>query len=257
MSAVVCSDIEPTACLELRSAALTLMAVVLKTADLDALADELEQRADAMPGLFDDEPVAVDLSLLRESSGPVPVPDFHALVVLLCQHGMRPIAARGGNAEQMAAARDVGLIEAPEGARIALREIAPPQIVERIVERVVEVPLQPLPPLVIDKPLRSGQQAYAQGRDLIVRALVSFGAEVMADGDIHLYAPLRGRAHAGAKGNRDARIYCHSLQAQVLGIAGVFRTADEPLPEGVAGQAAMVRLVRDDKGERLEIERLG
>jgi septum site-determining protein MinC len=245
MSAVLSSDTDSSTCLELRSAALTLMAVMLKTADLDALADELDHRADAMPGLFDDEPVAVDLSLLREAGE---VPDFNALVVLLCQHGMRPIAARGGNAEQMAAARAAGLIEAPEGAR-------PAQIVERVVEQVVEreVQLPPLPPLVIDKPLRSGQQVYARDRDLIVRALVSFGAEVLADGDIHLYAPMRGRAHAGAGGNRNARIWCHSLQAQVLAIAGVFRTTDEPLPEGVAGQAAMVRL----EGERLEIERLG
>jgi septum site-determining protein MinC len=246
MSAVVCSDLDNNACLELRSAALTLMAVVLKTGDLDALAGELDRRAHAMPGLFDDEPVAVDLSLLREGAE---VPDFHGLVVLLCQHGMRPIAVRGGNAVQMLAARSAGLIEAPEGARTALRVAAPP----RVVERVVEMQLPPLPPLVIDKPLRSGQQVYAQGRDLIVRALVSFGAEVMADGDIHLYAPLRGRAHAGAKGNRQARIYCHSLQAQVLAIAGVFRTSDEALPQGVAGQPAMVLL----EGGRLEIERLG
>jgi septum site-determining protein MinC len=259
MSAVICSDLDDsTAGLELRSAALTLMAVVLKTSDLDALADELEQRADAMPGLFDDEPVAVDLSALREGDA---LPDFDALVVLLCQHGMRPIAARGGNAVQMAAARAAGLIEAPEGLRTALREVPAPQTVERVVERIVEreveriveVPLPPPPPMVVDKPLRSGQQVYAQGRDLIVRALVSYGAEVKADGDIHLYAPMRGRAHAGAQGRKDARIYCHSLQAQVLAIAGVFRTTDEPLPEGVAGGPAVVWL----EGERLEIERLG
>jgi septum site-determining protein MinC len=255
MSAVVSSEIDHTACLELRSAALTLMAVVLKTSELEVLADELEQRADAMPGLFDDEPVAIDLTALRDSES---VPDFDALVVLLCQHGMRPIAARGGNDVQMSAARAAGLIEAPEGVRAVP---PPPQIVERIVERtverVVEVQLPPPPPLVLDKPLRSGQQVYAQGRDLIVRALVSYGAEVKADGDIHLYAPMRGRAHAGARGRKDARIYCHSLQAQVLGIAGVFRTTDEPLPDGVAGQPALVRLHSDEQGERLEIDRLG
>ena len=249
MSAVVSSEID-TACLELRSAALTLMAVLLKTADLDVLTEELEQRAHAMPGLFDDEPVAVDLSLLRESQAPL---DFGALVVLLCQHGMRPIAVRGGSEQQMSAARAVGLIEAPEGLRTALREVAAPQVIERVVERVVEVQLQPLPPLVIDKPLRSGQQVHAHGRDLIVRALVSYGAEVSADGDIHVYAPLRGRAHAGAAGRRDARIYCHRLEAQMLAIAGVFRSCDDTLPDGLAGQAVVVRL----EGERLEIERLG
>jgi septum site-determining protein MinC len=252
MSAVVvCSEVEP-ACLELRSAALTLMAVVLKTCDLDRLGAQLERRAAVVPGLFDDEPVAVDLSQLRESEAEL---DFGALVVLLCQHGMRPIAVRGGSTAQTEAARAAGLIEAPEGARPPLREVAAPlpQVVERVIERVVEVQLQPLPPLVIDKPLRSGQQVHAQGRDLIVRALVSFGAEVLADGDIHIYAPLRGRAHAGAAGNREARIYCHSLQAQVLAIAGVFRTADDPLPPDMAGQPAMVRL----EGARLEVERLG
>jgi septum site-determining protein MinC len=244
MSAVIRSDFA-SACLDLRSAALTLMAVVLKTSDLEVLAADLEQRAVQMPGLFDDEPVALDLSVLRDASE---LPDFGALVVLLCQHGMRPIAVRGGNELQMAAARAAGLIEAPEGARTA-----PAQVIERVVERVVEVQLQPLPPLVIDKPLRSGQQVYARERDLIVRALVSYGAEVLADGDIHLYAPMRGRAHAGAGGNRAARIWCHHLQAQVLAIAGVFRTADEPLPEGVAGQPAVAWL-QDD---RVEIERLG
>jgi septum site-determining protein MinC len=249
MSAVVCSDVN-TSCLELKSAALTLMALVLKTTDLAQLAEELSQRASVMPGLFDDEPVVVDLSSVRETEQPI---DFDVLVVLLMQHGMRPVAVRGGAAEQMAAALASGLLEAPEGARPALREVAAPEVVERIVEKVVEVKLPPLPALVIDKPLRSGQQVYAQGRDLIVLALVSFGAEVIADGDIHVYAPLRGRAHAGKSGNTEARIYCHCMEAQVLAIAGVLRTTDVALPDGIVGHAAMVRL----DGEQLVVERLG
>jgi septum site-determining protein MinC len=251
MSAVVCCDIE-TARLELRSAALTLMAVVLKTVDLEQLADALAQRAAEMPGLFDDEPVVVDLSGVRGSG---PALDLPALLVLLRGHGMRPLAARGGNAEQMAAAVAAGLLEAPEGARPPAREAAPPP--PEVIERRVEVQLPPLPPLVIDKPLRSGQQVYARDRDLIVLALVSFGAEVMADGHIHVYAPLRGRAHAGAGGNAQARIFCHSMQAQVLAIAGTYLTTDEPLPADVAGRAAMVRLVDDGQERRLVVEPLG
>jgi septum site-determining protein MinC len=249
MSAVICSDVN-TSCLELKSAALTLMALVLKTTDLAQLAGELSQRASAMPGLFDDEPVVVDLSFVRETEEAI---DFDVLVVLLMQHGMRPVAVRGGAAAQMAAALASGLLEAPEGARPALREVLAPEVVERIVEKIVEVQLPRLPPLVIDKPLRSGQQVHAQGRDLIVLALVSFGAEVSADGDIHIYAPLRGRAHAGKSGNTEARIYCHCMQAQVLAIAGVWRTTDVALPDGVVGEAAMVRL----EGEQLVVERLG
>ncbi len=246
MSAVVCSDLPFAARLELKSAALTLMAVVLKTADLEALADELEQRASVMPGLFDDEPVAIDLSGVRDADAAI---DFEALLALLRRHRMRPLAVRGGNEAQMAAAVAAGLLDAPEGAR-PLRELPRPEVIERF----VEVQLAPLPPLVVDKPLRSGQQVYARDRDLIVLALVSHGAEVMADGHVHVYAPLRGRAHAGKSGNTDARIFCQRMEAQVLAIAGVHRTTDEPLPAGVAmGGSAMVRL----DGERLVIEPLG
>lgn len=248
MSAVVCSD-TTAARLELKSAALTLMAVVIKTTDLEALADELAQRVDVMPGLFDEEPVAVDLCAVRDAEQAL---DVEALLAMLRRYRMRPVAVRGGNAGQMAAALAAGLIEAPEGARPRLREIAPPPPPE-VIERFVEVQLAPLPPLVVDKPLRSGQQVYARDRDLIVLALVSFGAEVMADGHIHLYAPMRGRAHAGAAGNTEARIFCHGLEAQVLAIAGVYRTMDEPLPDGVASRPAMVRLA----GGELAIEPLG
>jgi septum site-determining protein MinC len=237
-----------TAVLELRSAALTLIAVVLKTTDLDVLAIELEHRASVMPGLFDDEPVAIDLSCVRDAELPV---NFVDLLALFRRHRMVPVAARGGNIEQMAAAFAAGLVEAPEGAR-PVRELSlvPPAPAP---ERIVEVQLPALPPMIVDRPLRSGQQVYARDRDLIVLALVSFGAEVMADGHIHLYAPLRGRAHAGAAGNTEARIFCHRLEAQVLAIAGVYRTMDEPLPDGVAGRAAMVRLA----GGELAIEPLG
>ncbi|MBL8319322.1 MAG: septum site-determining protein MinC, partial [Burkholderiaceae bacterium] len=93
----VVSRENPTALLELRSAALTLIAVVLKTTDLDALAGELEQRASVMPGLFDDEPVAIDLSRMRDEEAPI---DFAALLALLRRHRMVPLAVRGGSETQ-------------------------------------------------------------------------------------------------------------------------------------------------------------
>jgi septum site-determining protein MinC len=237
-----------TAILELRSAALTLIAVVLKTTDLDALAAELEQRAAAMPGLFEHEPVAVDLSRVREQMLPI---DFPALLALLRRHRMVPLAVRGGSDEQMAAAFACGLVQAPEGAR-APREAPPATPVATLTERIVEVQLPAPPPLVVDKPLRSGQQVYARERDLIVLALVSYGAEVIADGHIHVYAPLRGRAIAGAKGNPEARIFTTAMEAQLLAIAGVYRTTEVPLPTEVVGRAAMVRLA----GESLLVEPL-
>ena len=223
------------AILELRSATLTLIAMVLRTTDLDVLALELEQRSSLLPSLFDDEPVAIDLSRVRDAAAPI---DFIALVALLRRYRMVPVAARGGSPEQMAAALAVGLVEAPVGGRPAREPVPVP-------ERVVEVQLPPKPPLVIDRPLRSGQQVRAHDRDLIVLALVSHGAEVIADGHIHVYAPLRGRALAGASGNTEARIFTTTMEAQLLSIAGVYRAIDEPLPADIAGRPAMARLDGD------------
>ncbi len=245
--AAVPSEIAAT--LELRSATLTLVAMVLKTADLAALGAELEQRASEVPGLFDDEPVALDLARLRDAPDPI---DFPALVALLRRYRMRPLAARGGSAEQMAAALAAGLVEVPVGGRPVRAAAAIPTPIERIVEVPLEVQLPPLPPLVVDRPLRSGQQVYARERDLIVLALVSHGAEVIADGHVHVYAPLRGRALAGAGGDTHARIFTTAMDAQLLAIAGRWRTTDEPLPAAVLGRPAMVRL----DGEQLIVEPL-
>jgi septum site-determining protein MinC len=115
-----------------------------------------------------------------------------------------------------------------------------------------ELQLPPPPPLIVDKPLRSGQQVYARGGDLVVLALVSFGAEVIADGHIHVYAPLRGRAMAGAQGDTGARIFTTCMQSQLVAIAGTYRTTETPWPEAVLGKAAQVRL----DGERLIVEAL-
>jgi septum site-determining protein MinC len=154
---------------------------------------------------------------------------------------MVPLAVRGGSDLQMAAAFAAGLVAAPESGR-PLREAAAP--LERVVEVPVPVQLLPPPPLVVERPLRSGQQVYAEGRDLIMLGLVSHGAEVIADGHVHVYAPLRGRAIAGARGNTGARIFTTLMQAQLLGIAGVLRTTED-LPAAVTGRAAMVRLADD------------
>ena len=101
--------------------------------------------------------------------------------------------------------------------------------------------------LIVDKPLRSGQHVYAKGRDLVVMAMVNPGAEIMADGHIHVYAPLRGKAIAGARGNKDARIYASCMEAELVSIAGIYRTSgDTPIPKEVAGKSAQIRLI-DDK----------
>ena len=100
------------------------------------------------------------------------------------------------------------------------------------------------PALVIDKTVRSGQRIYADGTDLIVLAVVSAGAELIADGDIHVYAPLRGRALAGARGNANARIFSQSMEAELVSIAGNFKILED-VPAALKGKPAQVFLDQD------------
>lgn len=228
---------------ELKSAALTLVAVLLKTTDLELLALALEARFADAPELFDQDPVAIDLSLLREADEAI---DFGALVTLLRRYKMQPIAAKAGSAAQMDAALAAGLTEAHGPA-----QPSPPAPAAALAV-AVETPAAPRTALIVDKPLRSGQRVYAKGGDLIVLAVVSFGAEVIADGNIHVYAPLRGRALAGALGDTSARIFTTCMEAQLLSIAGIYRTTETELPAAVLGKTAQVRL----DGERLVVEAL-
>ncbi len=103
--------------------------------------------------------------------------------------------------------------------------------------------------LIIDTPVRAGQRIYARGADLIITAVVNNGAEVIADGSIHVYAPLRGRALAGASGNANARIFALSMEPELLSIAGMYRTFEDGFPPNLAQQATQARLV----GDRLEL----
>ncbi|HSW06412.1 septum site-determining protein MinC [Aquabacterium sp.] len=241
---------------DLKSTAWTLTALRLQTADLADFMKALAARVAEAPGLFDNDPVVIDLSPLREDDAWV---DFAGLITCLRQHRLAPIAVQGGSAAQTAAAQAAGLAEALDAAPTASAPppiIAPTEIVREIevlreVEVVREVPAAHPATLVVDKPLRSGQRVYARG-DLVVLAVVSFGAEVIADGHIHVYAPLRGRAIAGARGNTEARIFSTCLEPQLVSIAGIYRTIETDLPPDVLSKPAMVRL----DGEKIRIEPL-
>ncbi|MEY2633953.1 MAG: hypothetical protein RIR00_2607 [Pseudomonadota bacterium] len=124
-----------------------------------------------------------------------------------------------------------------------------------------EAPAAPpvLPPAdaaIIDKPLRSGQRFYARGRDLVVLAMVSSGAEVIADGNIHVYAPLRGRALAGASGDRSARIFTTCMEAELVSIAGIYRTFENGVPAPLRKASAMVSLGSDPASDALQVKPL-
>jgi septum site-determining protein MinC len=177
--------------------------------------------------------------------------DVLALTALLRAYRLNPLAVRGGSDEQMAQAMAAGLTPAPE----AVVQRAAPAAAATAPEPVA--PPQPAPgALVIDKPLRSGQQVYARGRDLVVMAMVNPGAEVIADGHIHVYAPLRGKAMAGARGNGDARIFALAMDPELISIAGIYRTSETALPADVRGKAAQVRLLPGPEGDKLVVDPL-
>jgi septum site-determining protein MinC len=230
---------------EIKSATLPLVALLLKSADLQQLGHELHERFGDIPEFFDNDPLVIDLSPLRE--GEV---DFRALVDMLRPYRVVPVAVKGGNEQQMAAALEVGLAAANDV--VSGAPALTPALSQREREEqpkaepsVVQAPI-PTSALVIDKPLRSGQQVYARGRDLVVLSMVNPGAEVIADGHIHVYAPLRGKAIAGARGDADARILTLCLEPELVSIAGVYRTSENPLPDHLRGKPAQIRLA-DDK----------
>ena len=232
---------------EIKSANLPLVALLLKSSDLAALARELTLRFGDIPDFFDQDPLVIDLSPLQAAgqatSGAI---DFPALMDLLGSYRLVPIAIKGGNPAQMAAALQAGLLPAPD-AHLTTPRPAPASAEPS----APQLQAAPLGALIIDKPLRSGQQVYARGRDLVVLSIVNAGAEVIADGHIHVYAPLRGRAIAGARGNTEARIFALALDAELLSIAGIYRTSENPLPPEVAGHPTQVRLVDGPDGEKL------
>ena len=243
------SPANASALFDLKSASLTLVAFVLKTGNIQALGQAMAERFGDTPDFFSRDPIVIDLTHLASLDAVV---NFEALISLLTSFKLNPVAVRGGTGKQMAAALEAGLGEAPDSHGAPARiETVVKTVVQEVVKEVVrevqiEVPVS-MPTMVIDKPLRSGQQIYAKGGDLIITAVVNHGAEVIADGSIHVYAPLRGKAIAGAKGNTEARIFSTCMEPELLSIAGTYRTTENPLPANVRGKPAQIRL----EGERL------
>jgi septum site-determining protein MinC len=240
---------------EIKSAQLPLVALMLKSSNLQRLAEEFAQRFGDMPDFFDHDPLVIDLHPLNVAEANA-LPDFGALQALLRQYRLVPLAVRGGTIEQTALALAAGLTPTPD----ASVQRAPPATAPTEIAPAPEPAPPPLPAsgaLVIDKPLRSGQQVYARGRDLVVMAMVNPGAEVIADGHVHVYAPLRGKAIAGARGNSEARIFTLGMAPELVSIAGVYRTSEVPWPSTLLGKPAQVRLVPGPEGDRLVVDAIG
>ncbi len=215
------------------------------------------QLATTATSLFDDDTFfdgdAAVLELEHIDAAEQEITDWAAIRTVLAKHGLHVIGVRGASETLCASAEAAGLrritalrrpsrpTAEPAAAKPAETPVAPPP------EAAPPPPPPPLPPaavptLIIDRPLRSGQQAYARGGDMVVLAAVNAGAEVIADGSIHIYAPLRGRALAGASGDTGARIFTTRFEAELVSIAGVYRTFETGVPDALGSQPVQVQL---------------
>lgn len=230
--------------IEIKISTVVAVAVLLHDASITVLDAALKTLTAGTPDFFDDEFAIVDVeSISRQKL------DWPGLVALFKSHGLTVVAVRNAQEDDFATIRAHGLsIDVVSKAR---PEIAAP--IEQVSAEPLVVEAAPATPavikntpaMVIDTPVRAGQRIYARGADLIITAAVNNGAEVIADGSIHIYAPLRGRALAGASGNTEARIYALTMEAELVSIAGIYRTFENGFPKLPAQHPVQIKLIGD------------
>ena len=244
--------------IELKFGQVGIASVRVKRDDAAALHEELERRVRAAPQLFERTAVVLDLSHLPKQ------PDDGAVDALLeavRAAGMLPVGLAYGTSETDALARRLGLPLIAKFRAVYERESEPVARVEATAPAQASQPVSEpqaasaSPASVTaqhhSQPVRTGQQVYARGRDLVIVAPVANGAEVLADGNVHVYGPLRGRAFAGALGDEHARIYCSEFRAELVSIAGHYRVFEE-IPAQYEGKAVQIHL----DGNKLKITTL-
>lgn len=212
------------ACFQLKGSAVSIIVLELYQFSDASFTEQLRDKVQQAPQFFQQSPVVISLEKMPADHSP----DFVAMLEICRTFHLQPLALRAVPVHLLDAARETGLAIIPATGRSSTpleTERDAPQA-EVIVKKVVEEKQVRKPSKVITRPVRSGQQVYAEGGDLIVLSQVSEGAEVLADGDIHIYGTLRGRALAGVKGDTDANIFCHTLSAELVAIAGNFILSD-------------------------------
>lgn len=231
----------------------------LKSLDDAGLAQELKAKLETAPQLFRRAPVVLDLSHLPQLPA---IERVRELLQTIRASGMLPVGLAYGTSENEALACSLDL---PLFAKFR----AAYESGNGAAEAPVAAPAAPEPPAratppppsasgrgaasqLQTQPVRSGQQVYARGTDLVITAVVGHGAEVIADGSVHVYAALRGKAIAGAQGDTNARIYCQDFQAELVSIAGHYRVFED-IPADLRGKPVQVWL----EGEKLLLARLG
>ena len=246
------SSARDSAC-EVRFGQVGLVQLRVRNADAQAIHDELTARINAAPQLFERAAACLDLSALEQLPD-----DIAARAMLDCvrRAGLLPVGLAFDGTEAMnALARSLDLpvlTQFRAQSKSQARESAPQLSVVAAAPPPAPSVEPPLPTLMQHQPVRSGQRVYARNRDLIVTTVVGAGAEVMADGCVHIYGALRGRAMAGARGEVTARVFCQEFRAELISIAGVFKVF-ETIPPELAGRPVQAWLDGDD----LRFQRIG
>jgi len=232
---------------QLKGSMLAITVLELARNDLEGLDRQLAAKVAQAPNFFSNAPLVLALDKLPADQGSIDLP---GLMRVCRQHGLRTLAIRASRIEDIAAAIAVDIpVLPPSGARERVLELSPVET-----KKPVEKPAEPTikPTRVITSPVRGGQQIYAQGGDLVVVSSVSPGAELLADGNIHVYGPMRGRALAGVKGDTKARIFCQQLSAELVSIAGQYKVSEDLRRDPLWGAGVQVSL----SGDVLNIIRL-
>ena len=223
----------------------------VRTLDVAQLSREMRERVERAPKLFGRAPVIIDFGGLAQ------MPDAataRALLEGLRGAGVLPVGLSYGTRETEQLAEQLGLPllakfraqyePVAAAAPPARRESAPAEPAPAKAANAPAPAAAASPGLVQKTPVRSGQQLYAENRDLTVLSTVGAGAEVIADGSIHIYGTLRGRALAGAQGNTDARIFCREFHAELVAIAGHYKVLED-VPKELRGKPVQVWLEKE------------
>jgi septum site-determining protein MinC len=234
----------PRTVIDIRYSEVGLVQVRIRTTDPRAILNELTGRVAAAPHFFRRIAVCLDLSALEKTPE---VAEIHAVIEAVRRVGMLSVGLAGDVVELETVATALNLP--------ILSSFRTPTRPAPVLEPEQAAPTTPTPApapadsnvstLIHNQPVRSGQRVYARNRDLIVNAGVAAGAEVIADGCLHIYGPLRGRAMAGARGDPAARVFCQEFDAELVSIAGVFRVF-ETIPAELAGMPVQAWLAGED-----------
>ncbi len=245
--------------IEIKISTVVAISAILHSSDPIAIDAALKQMTGGVSDFFEDEFAVIDVGAIAAGTAYI---DWRALVDLLKKYRLNAVAVRGATPEMAEAIKALGLaLDDGAGADRAREDVAAAAAATAVpapapapapAPVAAATPAAPLPAMIVDTPVRAGQRVYARGCDLIITAVVNNGAEIIADGSIHVYAPMHGRALAGASGNAASRIFGLSLQPELVSIAGVYRTFDEGFPAELARQPAQIRLV----GDRIDISSL-